>query len=129
MNATKTNKMTHKQFYQSIMDKYPLTEEERTFIEGRIEQLEKKNSTVKKPTDKQVANDGIKASVLSFLSEHKDKKYTITQLTKEVPGLPAEISNQRMTSLVSAMVRAEEVDRVVEKRVSYFTAHTEEEGV
>jgi hypothetical protein len=30
-----------------------------------------------------------------------------------------------MTSLVTQLVRENEVDRVVEKRVSYFTAHKE----
>jgi hypothetical protein len=42
-------------------------------------------------------------------------------MMKQVPNLPADISNQRLTSLVTQMVREGEVERVVEKRVSYFT--------
>ena len=49
----------------------------------------------------------------------------ITALEKKASApkkdLPAEISNQRLTSLVTQMVRENEVERVVEKRVSYFT--------
>jgi hypothetical protein len=44
---------------------------------------------------------------------------------KEVPGLPADISNQKLTALVRQLLLAEQVSKVVEKRVSYFTAHKE----
>ena len=125
MNATK--KMTHKDYFTALLDmpevmNYPgMTE----FIEGRIAALEKKASAPKKEIEADKAKDGIKASVLTFLQDNCDKQYTITQLMKEVPGLPADISNQKLTALVRQLLLAELVDKVVEKRVSYFTAHKE----
>lgn len=121
MNTTK--KMTHKDYFTALLDmpevqNYPgMTE----FIEGRITALEKKASAPKKESEADKVKSGIKSDVLAFLSANPDKKFTITQMMKSVPNLPADISNQRLTSLVTQMVRENEVERVVEKRVSYFT--------
>ena len=121
MNTTK--KMTHKDYFTALLDmpevqNYPgMTE----FIVGRITALEKKASAPKKESEADKVKSGIKADVLAFLSANEGKKFTITQMMKQVPNLPAEISNQRLTSLVTQMVRENEVERVVEKRVSYFT--------
>ena len=118
-----TKKMTHKDYFTALLDmpevqNYPgMTE----FIDGRITALEKKASAPKKETEADKVKSGIKADVLAFLSANEGKKFTITQMMKQVPNLPAEISNQRLTSLVTQMVRENEVERVVEKRVSYFT--------
>lgn len=118
-----TKKMTHKDYFTALLDmpevqNYPgMTE----FIEGRITALEKKASAPKKETEADKVKSGIKSDVLAFLSANEGKKFTITQMMKQVPNLPAEISNQRLTSLVTQMVREGEVERVVEKRVSYFT--------
>ena len=122
-----TKKMTHKDYFTALLDmpevmNYPgMTE----FIEGRIAALEKKASAPKKESEADKVKSGIKSDVLAFLSANEGKKFTITQMMKQVPNLPAEISNQRLTSLVTQMVREYEVDRVVEKRVSYFTAHVD----
>ena len=121
MNATK--KMTHKDYFTALLDmpevqNYPgMTE----FIEGRITALEKKANAPKKESEADKVKSGIKSDVLAFLSANEGKKFTITQMMKQVPNLPAEISNQRLTSLVTQMGREGEVERVVEKRVSYFT--------
>ena len=121
MNTTK--KMTHKDYFTALLEmpevqNYPgMTE----FIEGRITALEKKASAPKKESEADKVKSGIKADVLAFLSANEGKKFTVTQMMKQVPNLPAEISNQRLTSLVTQMVRENEVERVVEKRVSYFT--------
>lgn len=118
-----TKKMTHKDYFTALLNmpevqNYPgMTE----FIEGRITALEKKASAPKKESEADKVKSGIKADVLAFLSANEGKKFTITQMMKQVPNLPAEISNQRLTSLVTQMVREQEVERVVEKRVSYFT--------
>lgn len=121
MNTTK--KMTHKDYFTALLEmpevkNYPgMTE----FIEGRITALEKKASAPKKESEADKVKSGIKSDVLAFLYANEGKKFTVTQMMKQVPNLPADISNQRLTSLVTQMVRENEVERVVEKRVSYFT--------
>ena len=122
-----SKKMTHKDYFSALLNMaevkaYPGMED---FITGRISALEKKASAPHKETEQDKEKNGIKASVLAFLQDNPDKQYTITQLMKEVPGLPADISNQKLTALVRQLLLAELVDKVVEKRVSYFTAHKE----
>lgn len=122
MNATK--KMTHKDYFTALLDmpevqNYPgMTE----FIEGRISAIEKKASAPKKETEQDKVKDGIKSAVLTYLQENADKRFTITALMKEVPGLPADISNQKLTALVRQLLLAELVVKEVDKRVSYFRA-------
>lgn len=122
MNATK--KMTHKDYFTALLDmpevqNYPgMTE----FIEGRISAIEKKASAPKKETEQDKVKDGIKSAVLTHLRENADKRFTITTLMKEVPGLPADISNQKLTALVRQLLLAELVVKEVDKRVSYFRA-------
>lgn len=122
MNATK--KMTHKDYFTALLDmpevqNYPgMTE----FIEGRISAIEKKASAPKKETEQDKVKDGIKSAVLTYLRENADKRFTITTLMKEVPGLPADISNQKLTALVRQLLLAELVVKEVDKRVSYFRA-------
>ena len=119
--------MTHKDYFAALLEmpevqNYPgMTE----FSEGRITALDKTASAPKKESEADKVKSGIKADVLAFLSANEGKKFTVTQMMKQVPNLPADISNQRLTSLVTQMVRENEVDRVVEKRVSYFTAHVD----
>lgn len=122
MNATK--KMTHKDYFTALLDmpevmNYPGMAE---FIEGRIAAIEKKASAPKKETEQDKVKDGIKSAVLTHLRENADKRFTITMLMKEVPGLPADISNQKLTALVRQLLLAELVVKEVDKRVSYFRA-------
>ena len=122
-----SKKMTHKDYFSALLNMaevkaYPGMED---FITGRISALEKKASAPHKETEQDKEKNEIKASVLAFLQDNPDKQYTITQLMKEVPGLPADISNQKLTALVRQLLLAEQVSKVVEKRVSYFTAHKE----
>lgn len=122
MNATK--KMTHKDYFTALLDmpevqNYPGMAE---FIEGRIAAIEKKASAPKKETEQDKVKDGIKSAVLTHLRENADKRFTITTLMKEVPGLPADISNQKLTALVRQLLLAELVVKEVDKRVSYFRA-------
>lgn len=68
-------------------------------IAKEIEQLSKKNSGSGKPTAKQTANMGLGELVVAFLREHPENRYTITELMKQVPGLPEEITNQKLTGI------------------------------
>lgn len=93
------------------------------FVEHEVELLNNKNAAKgeKKPTEKQKQNSVIGESVLEYLRE-SGESLTITQIIKAMPNLPEDMTNQRMTHIVTAMVNADTVEKVVEKRVSYFKA-------
>jgi len=68
-------------------------------ISKEIENLQKKNSKSGKPTAKQIANAGLGDALVSFLREHSTQMFTVSELMKNVPNLPEDISNQKMTGL------------------------------
>lgn len=68
-------------------------------IAKELENLSKKSAGNGKPTAKQTANMGLGELVVEFLRNHADTAYTVTELMKQVEGLPAEITNQKLTAL------------------------------
>lgn len=117
---TNTTKLTKAQKF-TMLKEIPAVQENPTlmeFIDHELELLAKKNSGDKKPTAAQIANDGIKMTILAVL-EASGKPMTITDLQKSNAEL-GDLSNQRVTSLISQLVKSEQVLRVVEKGKAYF---------
>lgn len=111
-----TKKMTKADYFKQIMANYPLTEDEKAFVEHELELLAKKNSAEKKPTAQQVANKEICEAIYEGMED--GKMYTITDIIKEVPAC-AELTNQRVSALVRGMIGTK-VERIEEKRKAYF---------
>ena len=80
--------------------------------------LVKRNSTDRKPTKTQVANEGIKADILAYLAD--GEKHTVTEIMENVTSLVG-ASNQKAATLVTALVKAELVNREEIKRKAYFS--------
>ena len=112
-------KMTKRDYFTAILNKYDLTAGEKSFIEHELELLAKKNSSEKKPTAQQVANEGLKSVILNVLTENGGLM-TITDIQKSSAEL-ADLSNQRISAIVRQMVGIS-VERVEDKRKAYFKA-------
>ena len=113
---TTTKKMTKADYFKQIMENYPLTKDEQDFVNHELELLAKKNSSEKKPTATQVANDGIKTAILNGMEE--GKLYTITDLIKTIPEI-ADLTNQKVSALVRQLI-PEYIEKTEDKRKSYF---------
>ena len=111
-------KMTKKDYFSAILSKYNLTADEKAFVEHELELLAKKNSAEKKPTAQQVANDGIKTAILAGMED--GRLYTVTEIQKEI-GECAELSNQRVSSLMRQLKEEGAVVRTEDKRKAYFS--------
>ncbi len=114
-----TQKLTKAQKYAMLKDlaevkANPVLVE---FIDHELELLAKKNSSEKKPTAQQTANEGIKTAIYEGMES--GKRYTITDLIKTIPAC-ADLTNQRVSSLVRQMMNANLVERVEDKRKAYF---------
>ena len=109
-------KMTKADYFKQIMASYPLTEDEKAFVEHELELLAKKNSAEKKPTAQQVANASVKDAIVA--SMEPNRLYTITEIIKEVPAC-ADMTNQRVSALIRQML-GDTIERVEEKRKAYF---------
>lgn len=82
----------------------------------------KKNSSGHKPTANQTANIGFKTAILDGMED--GKRYTVTDLTKSIDAI-SELSNQRVSALVSQLTEEGRVAREEIKRRAYFTKITE----
>lgn len=85
------------------------------FIDHELELLDKKNSAPRKPTAKQMDNENFKSDILGYLSTEPK---TITEIMSEV--FHDELTNQRVTALVSALAKDGKVVRIVEGRKAKF---------
>lgn len=87
-------------------------------LDKMLEQVNKKSSANRKPTATQKENEELKVKILAHLETVE--KQTVSEMMKTVPEL-ADLTNQRVTSLVTSLYKEGKVDRVVEKRKAYFT--------
>ena len=115
-----TKKITKRDYYNALLNiaEVKANGEMVKFIEHELELLAKKNSSEKKPTAVQIANEGIKSVILETLAEN-GKMMTISEMQKVNAEL-GEMSNQRITALVRQLMNDEKVVRVEEKRKAYF---------
>ena len=89
-------------------------------LEHEIELLDKKTSTPRKPTATQVENESLKAELLSFLVT-ADAPKSIKEIQEENSTF-AELSNQRMSHLLSALVKDEKVEKSYVKKTPFYCA-------
>jgi hypothetical protein len=95
-------------------------EQMKEFAEHEVELLDNKKAKAKSsPNSKTTANDELREKILEALAETPDRKYTITEMQKEFDFLEGK-SNQSVTALVTPMVDRGEIEKIVEKRRSYF---------
>ena len=113
-----TTKMTKKDYFEQIKSNYALTEDEVAFIDHEIELLVKKSSVERKPSARQIENEGIKDTIVDTMVE--GEKYLIGDMLKNF-ALGEDISSQRISALVAQLVDEGKVVRTVDKRKAYFS--------
>lgn len=93
-------------------------------LESMIDALDKKASTPRKPTKTQTENEGFKAILFAYL-ENAGSPKTIKEIVSEIEGF-SELSNQRVTHLLTALRNEGKVKRTVVKKVPFYEVGTEE---
>ena len=119
-------KKTVVQMFEEIL---PLcvNDEQRAFIEKRIEITKKKNAGGEntKPTKTQLENEGIKGTILSVLTTTPT---TITNLVKSHAELSG-YSNQKISALLTQLLKENKVERTeVKGRAHYALSAPSAEG-
>ena len=81
--------------------------------------LEKKSSSkgTRKPSKTQISNDGFKEIIINSMVD--GERYTITEMCKTF-DFGEELSNQRVSALVTQLKKANLVERIEEKGKAYF---------
>lgn len=118
-------KKTVVEMYEEILAISSLTDEQKTFIEKRIEITKKKNANrgEAKPTKTQLENENIKSVILSTLST---TPITISALVKASAEL-ADLSNQKISALLTQLLKANAVVRTEVKGKAFYALPTEGE--
>lgn len=98
-------------------------EELLNFIAHEVELLDKKNSRSGKPTTRQIENEKIKTSILTILE--CGKPLTVSQIMATLND--SNLSNQRVSALLTQLKDVEKVIRTVEKKVAYYSINTSDE--
>jgi hypothetical protein len=89
------------------------------FINHEIELLNRKSSAVRKPTKNQLENEGFKADIVDYLKD-ADAPKTIKELQTAIPSL-ADLTNQRITHLLTDLVKAETLTKNYVKKTPYYS--------
>lgn len=87
-------------YYQSIGDAEMVA-----FFEGRLAQVAKKATAIRKPTPHQIENEGFKADILAWVEPDTD--YALADIHKGVPSIvDAGLSASRVTAMLTALVKS-----------------------
>lgn len=90
------------------------------FIDGRIAQTVKKNSAERKPTAKQVENEGFKSDILAWMDT--GVQYAAGDVLKNVPSIVASgMSINRVSALMTQLVESGAVVKTVDKRKNFYS--------
>jgi hypothetical protein len=93
-------------------------DEDKAFIEHELELLDKKNNAERKPTAKQVENEGIKGAIADWMED--GVIYASADVAKTCPAC-AELSPQRVSALLSQMGKAGVLSVTEEKRKKFYS--------
>ena len=129
-NTSNSTKVTKRERFEQLMEIVKASEVENSaelvaFIEHEVELLTKKNSRSGKPTKTQVENESIKTQIVSVL-ESAGKPMTVTQLLAK--SELADLSNQKVSALLTQLRKAGAVVRTVEKKVAFYSLADEVEN-
>lgn len=108
--------MTKKEMFAVIANAMADNEEVVNFCNHEIELLSRKRSKSSKPTAKQIENEGIKERIVEVLGE-SESPMTIKEI---IEGLGEELTSQRVSALLTQLIKAERVVKTYEKKVAYF---------
>ena len=111
--------MTKREMYNEILTVVADNAEMVEFINHEIELLNRKSSAVRKPTKNQLENEEFKADIVDYL-KGADAPKTIKELQTAIPSL-ADLTNQRITHLLTDLVKAETLTKNYVKKTPYYS--------
>ena len=112
-------KMTQRDYFNRLLAIPAVAEDAELveFIEGRIAQLDKKNSAERKPTAKQIENAGIKDAIVAWM-EH-GRVYAAGEVAKTCPACEGAHVN-KVSALLTQLAKDGVLTVSVEKRKSFY---------
>lgn len=116
--ANTTEKMTNKVALSYVLMNCDLPADVAEKIEGMLIQLEKRSSAERKPSARQIENEALKGQIVEAMEPNR--LYSVGEMLKEFVFFPADMTPQRLSAIMTQLVSANKVERIVEKRKVYF---------
>lgn len=112
-------KLTKKDYFKMLkgIDKVAENAELVKFIDHEIELLNRKNSADRKLSGNALANVGLREEIIEILSKNPEHLFTATEVQK---AMKDEYSNQRVSALLKQLKEEGKVEKIQDKRKSYF---------
>lgn len=110
--------MTKKEMFAEIRKVVIDNEEMVAFIDREIELLNRKSNAIRKPTKAQIENEQFKADIVSALTV-ADRPCSIKELFEICDSIKG-LTNQRVTHMLTDLVKGAVLERTVVKKVPYF---------
>lgn len=130
-----TKKITNKLALEYVMNNFDVPTDVLEKLEKMHDSLNRKSASAsgnRKPTAKQMENAKYKEHIIVFMGNEPNRIFTASEIQKECPNLPEDISNQKTSALLNQMVNAGNLEKFKEKGKTFFkfvtaTVATEEE--
>ena len=112
-----TNTMTKREMFEVIANAMADNEEVVNFCAHEVELLDrKKDYKSSKPSKKSLENEAIKAEIVEVL-RGSEAPMTIKEINE---ALDKGFTSQKVSALLTQLIKAEEVVKTYEKKVAYF---------
>ena len=125
-NTNTTKKVTKRERYAQLLAVPAVAENADlvAFIQHEVELLDKRNTTERKPTAKQIANATLAEQIVAEMEA--GRLYTVSEAMKELSCLASDpdMSNQRASRVMNDLVKSGELVKTTDKRKSYFSLPT-----
>lgn len=112
--------MTKREMFTAIREVVADNADMVTFIDHELELLNKKSSAERKPTATQIENENFKKLIFNHLVELGTAK-CIKELQTDIPEI-AELSNQRVTHLMTALIKENKITKEYVKKTPFYSA-------
>ena len=116
---TTSEKMTNRKAIQFVLDNCDVPADVRAKFEAMAVAIDKKNGAERKPSARQIENEGIKSAILAEMEVNH--LYTIQEMLKGFTCFGEGMTSQRVSALMAQLVEAGKVVRTIDKRKTYFS--------
>lgn len=117
-NTPIVEKMTNKKALNYVLEHCEIPADVAEKLEGMLAQLEKRSTSERKPSARQVENGVLKQAILDAMEV--DRLYSVGEMIKEFTFFPADITPQRVSAMMTNLVVDKKVIREVDKRKVFF---------
>lgn len=115
-------KMTKKDYFKQLLGLEGVKSNEKLvkFIEHELDLLAKKNASGEgKKTATQIANDEIKNGIVEFMEMDSNRLMTVSEMIKDIECCKPYV-NQKISALANQLVKEGRLEKIEEKRKSFF---------